>query len=174
MIPSNPTPTTTPSPRAVRRTVLVLATLLVGCSAQEASSQRGDAGDEAATSDASDEGLGCGFCADDDARPDGPLVLQVKGRIDQICANADGCHGSGQAGLGLSAGDEFAPMIGMRSTERPDMLRVKPGDPLQSYVYLKLWCDGGIDGGCMPLGQTPSPSLAQLFHDWIEAGAPTN
>jgi hypothetical protein len=78
--------------------------------------------------------------------------------------------------MSLSAGHEFDSMIDVLSTEAPGMLRVAPFDPLKSYVYIKLWCDGGIaDGGCMPLGQVRTPAaaqLAQLFHDWIEAGAP--
>jgi hypothetical protein len=114
--------------------------------------------------------LGAPGCSSPDAAP---LALRVRGKIDQICANADGCHGQGAGGMGLSGGAEFDAMINVPSTERPPMLRVKPGDPLQSYVYLKLWCDGGIDGGCMPLSSGSSAALAQLFHDWIEAGAPT-
>jgi hypothetical protein len=96
---------------------------------------------------------------------------QVRGIVDQICSNADGCHGQGAGGMSLSVGSEFASMIGVASSERPDLLRVHPGDPVASYVYLKLRCDGGIDGGCMPLG-SPDPTLAPIFAAWIEAGAP--
>ena len=54
------------------------------------------------------------------------------------------------------------------------MKRVLPGDPANSYVYLKLACRGGIVGQCMPLTNPGGrPDLAKLFHDWIEAGAPT-
>jgi hypothetical protein len=126
--------------------------------------------------DVGDAVTGCGLICPDDVEVDAPLAAQVKGRIDQICASPDGCH-SGGAPMSLSAGHEFDAMIGVPSTEAPGMLRVAPFDPLRSYVYIKLWCDGGIaDGGCMPLGQTRTRSaaqLAQLFHDWIEAGAPT-
>jgi hypothetical protein len=50
---------------------------------------------------------------------------------------------------------------------------VAPGDPDHSYVYKKLACEGGIDGGCMPLSTGFDPKLALLFREWIEAGAPT-
>jgi hypothetical protein len=122
--------------------------------------------------DAGAEGSECLFCSD--ATDDAPLAVQVKGKIDQICANADGCHGASEGNMALSPGSEFDAMIDIPSFENPPMLRVLPGDPLQSYVFIKLWCDGGIPdgGGCMPLG-APDPQLAQLFHDWIEAGAPT-
>jgi len=118
-------------------------------------------------------GSRCLFCSDASAIDDAPLAVQVKGAIDQICANPEGCHGSGAGGMGLSPGYEFDSMINVQSTENPPMLRVFPGAPAQSYVYLKLACDGDIpEGGCMPLG-SPDPALARLFHDWIEAGAPT-
>jgi hypothetical protein len=146
------------------RTVVALGVLgLLGCSTTSPRS--------AAPRDAGEEASECLFCSD--ASDDAPLSVQVKGKIDQICSNVDGCHGDGAGGMGLSPGNEFGPMINVTSTENPPMKRVVPGDPLQSYVFIKLWCDGGIpDGGCMPLG-SPSPQLAQLFHDWIEAGAPT-
>jgi hypothetical protein len=123
--------------------------------------------------DAGEERVDCLFCSD--ATDDAPLGVQVKGKIDQICANPDGCHGMSEGHMGLSAGAEFDAMINVPSFENPPMLRVLPGDPLQSYVFIKLWCDGGIPDGeaCMPFGSAPDPKLAQLFHDWIEAGAPT-
>ena len=122
--------------------------------------------------DAGDAGVGCLFCSD--ATDDAPLAIQVKGKIDQICSNIE-CHGDGVGHMGLTpGGGEFDAMINVTSFENPPMLRVAPGDPAQSYVYLKLACEGGIPDGfaCMPLG-APDPKLAQLFHDWIEAGAPT-
>ena len=122
--------------------------------------------------DGGDEGVACLFCSD--ASEDAPLNIQVRGKIDQICSN-DGCHGNSAGNMGLTPGHEFDAMINVTSFENPPMLRVLPGDPLQSYVFIKLRCEGGIPDGeaCMPLG-SPDPHLAQLFHDWIEAGAPTN
>jgi hypothetical protein len=123
--------------------------------------------------DAGADSVGCLFCSD--ATDDAPLAVQVKGKIDQICGNVDGCHGDFAGHMSVGPGEEFDAMIGVESFENPPMLRVRPGSPLQSYVFLKLWCDGGIPDGeaCMPYGSPPDPQLAQLFHDWIEAGAPT-
>jgi hypothetical protein len=143
-----------------------LALLIAGCSSQDA-----PPGPDASEADL---GMSCGLFCSDDAPTDVPLAVLVRGRIDQTCFNsAEGCHGGG-APMALSPGHEFDEMIDARSTELPALWRVAPGDPLRSYVYLKVWCDGGIapDSSCMPRGQTPSPPLAQLFHDWIEAGAP--
>jgi hypothetical protein len=112
----------------------------------------------------------CLLCRD--ASFDGPLAVEVRGTLDQVCGNADGCHGGGTGNFGIHIGSEFTDMINVTSSENPPMKRVLPGDPLQSYVYLKLRCEGGIVGACMPAGN-PDPETAKLFHDWIEAGAPT-
>jgi hypothetical protein len=128
----------------------------------------------AAADSAADSGAACQFFCTGDAAYDGPLVLQVKDRIDRICANADGCHGGGSAGMMvLGPGREFQTMIDVVSFEMAPMLRVAPGDPANSYVYKKLACEGGIVGSCMPLGFGLEPDMVRLFHDWIEAGAPT-
>jgi hypothetical protein len=162
--------------KRVRPTALCAACaalLLAGCSSQDAPAGP-DAADLGLGTDSGGES-GCLFFCPDDAPTDAPLAVLVRGRIDQTCFNsAEGCHGGG-APMALSPGHEFDTMIDVRSTELPALLRVAPGDPLHSYVYLKVWCDGGLapDSSCMPLGQTPSPTLAQLFYDWIEAGAPT-
>jgi hypothetical protein len=114
-----------------------------------------------------DDSLGCLTCPTD-AVDEAPPAVRVKGIIDQVCSSVDGCHGSGAGGMGLSVGHEFATLIGAESSENPPMLRVAPGDPDHSYVYLKLQCNAF---GCMPPNGF-EPTYAQVFHDWIEAGAP--
>jgi hypothetical protein len=109
-----------------------------------------------------------------DAGDDAPLALQVKSELDRVCAGVESCHGSGAGGMLLSPGHDFDALINVTSTENPPMKRVLPGDPAESYVLIKLACEGGIpDGGCMPLGAPTDPELVRLFHDWIESGAPT-
>ena len=100
-------------------------------------------------------------------------LARVTGIIDEICSSADGCHGSGAGNMSLASGREFTSLILVPSSEVPSLFRVLPGDPADSYVYRKLACEGGIQGSCMPLGGQLTPSLVQSFHDWIEAGAPT-
>jgi hypothetical protein len=113
-----------------------------------------------------------GFCIDSTAY-DGPALPFVKDKIDRICSNADGCHGACQATMCLSPAAEFDAMINVVSHEMPPMLRIKPGDPDNSYVYKKLACEGGIDGACMPYMQSFDPDIPRVFREWIEAGAPT-
>ena len=152
---------------ACMRIVVALAGLGLACSPSSAPQGGEDA------SVVNDAGVGCLFCFD--GTDDAPVEVQVKGKIGQICANPDGCHGAGAGGMGLSV-DPFGAMINVTSTENPPMKRVLPGDPAQSYVFIKLACEGGIvEGGCMPPSSGPTdPHLVELFHDWIEAGAPTD
>jgi hypothetical protein len=74
-------------------------------------------------------------------------------------------------GLTLGTANDFAQIVGVPSTERPDLVRVAPGVPGESYLWLKLVGDGGIEGGPMP-GGASDPRLVALFGAWIEAGAP--
>jgi hypothetical protein len=120
---------------------------------------------------AGDDGGLCLTCVD--ASYDVPALVRVRGELTAVCANADGCHGAGAGGLGLSAQDVFGPLINVPSSEVPSLVRVKPFDPDLSYLYRKVRCEGGIEGGCMPLGGQLDPTLLRAFHDWIEAGAPT-
>jgi hypothetical protein len=147
----------------VRLAAVLGMSLATGCSSPDVSAT-GDAG-------VSDGGeLSCLTCAD--VTTDVSLVVRVGGLL-QICANPDGCHGAGAGNLAISGGTDFSSLIDVRSWEVPSLYRVKPGDPAQSYVYMKLACEGGIEGGCMPPGGSLGPAQVQVFHDWIEAGAPT-
>ncbi len=125
---------------------------------------------DASVADASDGGtVSCLICRE--AGFEGSVEQHVRGVLDQVCGNIDGCHGGGAGNFGIVPGAEFDAMVGVPSFEVPSMLRVAPGDPEHSYVWLKLACDAGpIQGACMPLN-APEPGLASLFHDWIEAGA---
>jgi hypothetical protein len=154
-------------PSALARLAGLAAIPMVVAACSSPAATASDGGD-AATGDA---GVACLFCLD--ASDDEPLASRVKGKIDQICSIVDGCHGSGAGRLVLAPGDEFQPLIDVPSSEMPTMLLVVPGRPDESYLYKKVACDGGIDGGCMPPSSRFDPILARLFFDWIEAGAPT-
>ncbi len=146
----------------MRRLAAVAALLAGGCSSADRtpSDPVGDAGG----------GGTCVFSCLDGSTFGRPLSQRVRGILDS-CAGAD-CHDIGAGQMRLAPGSEFDAMIGVPAVERPDLLRVRPGDPLQSYVYLKVACDGGTTGDCMPPGGA-GPGVAQTFYDWIEAGAPT-
>lgn len=90
----------------------------------------------------------------------------------QLCTS---CHpgSTGPAGLGLGDGSSYANLVGVPSVEMPSLQRVSPGNPLQSYLFIKLNCDTLPVGTQMPQGGAPL-SLAQqaFFFDWIRVGAP--
>jgi hypothetical protein len=85
----------------------------------------------------------------------------------------NGCHG-GSGGLTLGA-QAFANLVNKPSVGRPNFVRVKPGDPANSYVFMKVTGASGIVGSRMPLGGAPmKPADVELLRQWILAGAPNN
>ena len=87
------------------------------------------------------------------------------------------CHtnvGRFPAGNLTMAGDAYAAMVNVRSTQRPDLLIVQPGDPENSYLIHKLEGRPGIVGLRMPLNGPPHLTAGQILvvRRWIENGAP--
>jgi hypothetical protein len=85
------------------------------------------------------------------------------------------CHSGASApeGLMLDAAHSYNLLVGVPSAEVPTLDRVKPGDPDDSYIILKLQDSPGIVGSQMPLHETPLPqSTIDLIRQWITNGAP--
>jgi hypothetical protein len=87
------------------------------------------------------------------------------------------CHIGGGApeGLRLDAADSFNLLVGVPSTEVPSLLRVKPGDPDNSYIIQKLEGHAAV-GAQMPFGcPTTQPCLTTstiaFIRQWITDGA---
>lgn len=89
------------------------------------------------------------------------------------------CHAGAGApeGLQLDEGHSYALLVGVPSTEVPSLMRVKPGDPANSYVIQKLRGTASV-GARMPFGESPLPdSTIAVISQWISDGAqpsPTN
>ena len=90
-----------------------------------------------------------------------------------ICTN---CHTGANAPRGLrldSEDNSYAFLVNQAADEMPDLMRVNPGNPDQSYIIKKLEGASDIVGGRMPLG---GPYLSQTQIDqvrnWISNGAP--
>ena len=85
------------------------------------------------------------------------------------------CHAGPSApqGMSLTAGQSFDQIVGVASTEQPDLLRIEPGNPDDSYLVRKIRGTPGISGAQMPLGG-PFLSEAQIntVVEWVSAGAP--
>jgi len=87
-----------------------------------------------------------------------------------------GCHDrlGRQEDQQLSAGIAYAQIVNHGSVEMPQLNRVTPSDPANSYLYRKI-TGAGITGDRMPQGG-PYLSDAQikLIRDWIRRGAPND
>ena len=88
------------------------------------------------------------------------------------------CHAGAGApeGLRLDAADSYNLLVGVPSTEVPALLRVKPGDPTDSYIIQKLQGHAAV-GAQMPDGcPTTQPCLSAttigFIQQWITNGAP--
>jgi len=84
------------------------------------------------------------------------------------------CHigASAPEGLQLDAAHSYALLVGVPSTEKPGVLRVKAGDPTNSYIVQKLTGAPGIVGNQMPLNQSPlSSAQITAIQQWITNGA---
>lgn len=115
--------------------------------------------------------------------PPPPVTLtQLQTQIfTPICS---GCHTGVGATLpgaqNLTAGHTFASIVGVASIEQPALMRIKPNDPVNSYLVQKIAGAAGITGSRMPLGcgSAPNPCLDQatidLVRAWVTQGALNN
>lgn len=88
------------------------------------------------------------------------------------------CHAGASApeGLRLDAADSYSLLVGVPSTEVPSLMRVKPGDPANSYIIQKLQGTAAV-GAQMPFGCPStqpclSASTIAFIQQWITNGAP--
>jgi mono/diheme cytochrome c family protein len=85
------------------------------------------------------------------------------------------CHAGASApqGLRLDAGNSYALLVNVASSEVPSLLRVNPGNPNSSYLVQKIEGTAAV-GARMPANGPPYLSQAQidLVRRWITAGAP--
>jgi mono/diheme cytochrome c family protein len=101
------------------------------------------------------------------------FVEGVQPIFDRECVE---CHGPKErkAKLDLSARESYGALVNVPSREAPAIVRVKPGDPEQSYLWLKLE-HRTEEGSGMPKGFFSAKRLAQKDLDvvkaWIAAGA---
>jgi hypothetical protein len=145
----------------VRFSSLLLSIAVVSCADGKAN-EVSDSGPDAGAVP-----LGCLSCTD------ASQAATIRATLVSSCATGVevSCHSTGAGGLTLGTVDDFAQIVDVPSTQRPELYRVAPGNPPGSYLFLKLLNDGGIEGGPMP-GGTYDPRLVALFGAWIEAGAP--
>lgn len=105
------------------------------------------------------------------------FFAEIQPMIDVRCAP---CHTQGSfGGMNLRPENIKENLLGADETGAPSsypgFLRVTPGDPLASLIFLRLNCDnaGSADN---PIPRMPPPDgtgtdLQALVHDWIALGA---
>jgi hypothetical protein len=83
------------------------------------------------------------------------------------------CHAGGAApqGLRLDAVNSYAMIVGVPSTEESGILRIKPGDPDNSYLVQKIEGHAAV-GAQMPFGGPPLPAATiAVIRQWVTDGA---
>ena len=88
------------------------------------------------------------------------------------CATHHGPSGTA-AGLDLSAGQSYANLVNVPSTQVA-LNRVTPGDAENSYLVHKIEGRDGIEGQPMPVGPPLTDEQIAMIRQWINAGAPNN
>lgn len=104
----------------------------------------------------------------------GPLTADFKSIQDHVFTPiCTVCHAGAGApqGLRLDAANSYGLLVGVPSNEVPGILRVKPGDPGNSYLIQKLEGHAAV-GVRMPLGgpYLDSATIA-VIRQWITDGA---
>lgn len=126
--------------------------------------------------------LACGDFGDDPTGSDGPTdpvepptptvsyASDVQPIFDASCV---GCHGAGgNAGLDLRASVSRGNLVEVVATES-SLLRIEPGSPQDSWLYLKLTGQHDV-GDIMPPGGGLGSDTVDLVRVWIEEGALDN
>lgn len=142
-----------------------------------------DAADSADAADDADADAEDSDDAGDDASEPAPTYAEVQAVFNGSCAFGS-CHGQAPSqvkngNLDLREEASYGLLVGVEPalvTAPEGLLRVDPGSPENSLLYLKLELDTGdpVLGGQMPLvvgGKLPDDKI-QLIYDWIAAGAP--
>ncbi len=130
----------------------------------------------------SDVGNDRGRGAPDVARPDVASVVtldDVMARVFRPHCAVPSCHASADP-TGRMRLDEDFPRTSLRdvaamgvSCSGQGLVRVVPGDPARSLLYLKITEDAPPCGSRMPQAADPLPDeLITLVREWIAAGAP--
>jgi hypothetical protein len=109
-----------------------------------------------------------------------PITWNIDYKVDveplfaQRCSNCHVDHaGMYEGDLDLDPGVSWDNLVGWPSMGDPEVLRVAPGEPLASSLFLKVNCEQPGFGERMPYGRPPIPLAEQaLIFDWIAAGAP--
>lgn len=123
--------------------------------------------------------LGCADPSDDSGTPAPavPSFAEIQATVFVRECGGPGCHGASTAagGLDLESTDAYAALVqgpcDNADAEAAGLLRVAPGDPQRSFLYVKITDPAGM-GDAMPPWGPLSADAVRAIGDWIAAGAP--
>jgi hypothetical protein len=107
-----------------------------------------------------------------------PTLANIQATIFSTSCTDAACHTSvvQAGGLVLEEGKAHDQLVGVPAVnvaaQQAGLLRVKPGDPSNSFLIIKLSGPVPAQGSPMPLGKPPlTAAQIQLIRDWITQGA---
>ena len=114
--------------------------------------------------------FGCEHNVDESESQKGENLSFVK-ILNDVFVSCSSCHLDGASNGGLDLSD-YENIVSAASTQKPDLMLIKPSDPDSSYLYMKITGAEGIIGYNMPPSGKISGDQLNLLRDWILAGAP--
>ncbi|GAB4372683.1 MAG: hypothetical protein Kow0042_16120 [Calditrichia bacterium] len=102
--------------------------------------------------------------------PSSELESRVAQIFEQNCTSA-GCHSGTypQMGLKLTSDAYYSTAVNQPSVEKPELMRIKPGNPDSSYMVMKILGVEGIIGLPMPFGrETLTQEEISTIIEWIK------
>ena len=106
-----------------------------------------------------------------------PKFSSIQQQIFNGSCTAPSCHGSGRKGsLSLDAGESYRELVGVVSEDDkkgvPPFLRVEPGKPNSSFLYIKITKVDSGQGEIMPKGNDRlRQNQIDAIRQWIANGA---
>jgi len=120
-------------------------------------------------------GLAVGCDSDSPTEPEGPTLADVQAQVFTPNCASSGCHAGTDApeGLDLTAGSAYENIVDVPSNQVSDIMRVEPGEPAESYLFIKITGGDRMAPGTfqMPIGVELSEDQIDLVEDWILGGA---
>ena len=123
---------------------------------------------------------GCGTVVNEPPPSDVPVSFS-RDIQPVLTANCAGCHSPGGAAdlagieVFLREGESYDLIVNRQSVQDPNWTIVKPGDPANSLLYLKVSSNNPPVGVRMPRFAPPlAPAQIDTIRRWIEEGAEDN
>ena len=104
-----------------------------------------------------------------------PTLASIQANVFTPTCAITGCHGgvATQAALHLDPGFSYSNLVGVPSSQDPNLTRVVSGDPNNSLIIQKLEETTPPVGAQMPWGGPYLPqSTIDVIRQWIANGAP--